>query len=82
MRYFTLNAQLFGSEHLRDYWEAAHPREWLFPGERPGEPITRFSVERQERATLAREIIAERRQEQDQARERERSRDRDHGMER
>jgi len=31
---------------LRDYWETAHPREWLFPGERPGEPITRFSVER------------------------------------
>jgi hypothetical protein len=39
---------------------------------------------RQERGSLAREILAERRQEQDQARERQReqSRDRDHGMER
>jgi hypothetical protein len=41
-------------------------------------------AKRQERASLAREIMAERRQEQDQARERqrERDRDRDQGMER
>jgi hypothetical protein len=41
-------------------------------------------AKRQERARLAREIMAERRQDQDQARERhrERNRDRDHGMER
>jgi hypothetical protein len=39
-------------------------------------------AKRQERGNLAREIIAERRQEQDQARERERSRDREQGMER
>jgi hypothetical protein len=41
-------------------------------------------AKRQERASLAREIMAERRQEQDQTRERqqERSRDRDHGIER
>jgi hypothetical protein len=41
-------------------------------------------AKRQERGNLAREIIAERRQEQDQARERQReqNRDRDHGMER
>jgi hypothetical protein len=39
-------------------------------------------AKRQERASLAREIIAERRQEQDQAHERERGRDRDRGMER
>jgi Ti-type conjugative transfer relaxase TraA len=38
-------------------------------------------AKRQKRGNLAREIIAERRQEQDQARERERSRDRDQGME-
>jgi site-specific recombinase XerD len=43
-RYVMLSPRLLGI--LRDYWEAAHPREWLFPGERPGEPITRFSVER------------------------------------
>jgi hypothetical protein len=41
-------------------------------------------AKRQERASLAREIIAERRPEQDRARERERGRshDRDHGVER
>jgi hypothetical protein len=39
-------------------------------------------AKRQERGNLAREIIAERRQEQNQARKRQRSRDRDHGMER
>jgi hypothetical protein len=39
-------------------------------------------AKRQELGNLAREIIAERRQEQDQGRERERSRDRDLGMER
>jgi hypothetical protein len=39
-------------------------------------------AKRQERGNLAREIIAERRQEQDQVRERERSRDREQGMER
>jgi site-specific recombinase XerD len=43
-RYVMLSPRLLGI--LRDYWETAHPREWLFPGERPGEPITRFSVER------------------------------------
>jgi hypothetical protein len=41
-------------------------------------------AKRQQRASLAHEILVERRQEQDQARERQRgrSRDRDHGMER
>jgi hypothetical protein len=38
-------------------------------------------VQRRERATLAREVLAER-QQQDRERQRERSRDRDHGMER
>jgi site-specific recombinase XerD len=31
-------------EILRLYWHDAHPREWLFPGERPGHPITRSAV--------------------------------------
>ena len=33
-------------EMLRDYWKATRPTEWLFPGDRPGQPITRFAVER------------------------------------
>ena len=46
---------------LRDYWNAVRPKEWLFPGERPGEPITRFTVERacreaRERSGIARAI--------------------------
>jgi len=51
-RYVMLSPRLLGI--LRDYWETAHPREWLFPGERPGEPITRFSVERACRQALPR----------------------------
>jgi hypothetical protein len=31
---------------LRDYWKATRPTEWLFPGDRPGQPITRSAVER------------------------------------
>jgi len=31
-------------EILRLYWHDAHPREWLFPGEVPGHPITRSAV--------------------------------------
>jgi hypothetical protein len=50
--------------------------------ERAEPAATAERTKRQERATLAREIIAERQQEQDQAGERERSRDRDQGMER
>jgi len=30
---------------LRSYWKVAHPKEWLFPGRYPGQPITRHSVE-------------------------------------
>jgi site-specific recombinase XerD len=30
---------------LRNYWKETHPKTWLFPGNRPGEPITRFAVE-------------------------------------
>ena len=26
-------------------WKVAHPKEWLFPGARPGRPITREAVE-------------------------------------
>lgn len=43
-RYVMLSPRLLSI--LRDYWKTTHPKEWLFPGERPGEPITRFTVER------------------------------------
>ena len=42
-RYVMLSPKLL--DLLRDYWKAAHPREWLFPGDRPGQPITPFAVE-------------------------------------
>jgi site-specific recombinase XerD len=29
---------------LRDYWKRAHPGEWLFPGDRPGQPVTPHSL--------------------------------------
>src|SRR5271169_4103065 len=42
-RYVMLSPRLLAL--LRDYWKAARPKEWLFPGDLPGEPITRFAVE-------------------------------------
>ena len=37
-RYVMLSPKLL--EILRAYWKAAHPKEWLFPGAHPGQPIT------------------------------------------
>ncbi len=31
---------------LRDWWRVSRPRLWLFPGDRPGEPITTRAVNR------------------------------------
>jgi site-specific recombinase XerD len=42
-RYVMLSPQLL--EYLRTYWKATHPTHWLFPGELPGRPITRYAVE-------------------------------------
>lgn len=42
-RYVMLSSTLLGI--LRDYWRTARPKEWLFPGDLPGQPITRFAVE-------------------------------------
>ena len=42
-RYVMLSAKLL--EILRDYWKATRPKDWLFPGRLPGEPITRDAVE-------------------------------------
>jgi len=41
-RYVMLSPTLL--ETLRAYWPAVHAREWLFPGDRPGQPITRHAV--------------------------------------
>ena len=30
---------------LRDYWKRTHPGEWLFPGNRPGQPITPSTID-------------------------------------
>jgi integrase/recombinase XerD len=43
-RYVMLSPKLL--EILRDWWRATRPRHWLFPGDRPGQPITRSAVER------------------------------------
>ena len=50
-RYVMLSPRLL--EILRAYWHEAHPRDWLFPGDIPGQPITRFAVARA--CNLARE---------------------------
>ncbi|MBC8751323.1 MULTISPECIES: tyrosine-type recombinase/integrase [Paraburkholderia] len=41
-RYVMLSPRLL--EILRTYWHDAHPRDWLFPGDIPGRPITREAV--------------------------------------
>ncbi len=42
-RYVMLSPRLL--ELLREYWKATRPQDWLFPGDQPGEPISRFAVE-------------------------------------
>jgi len=44
-RYVMLSPKLL--EILRDWWRAEKPQHWLFPGDRPGEHITRAAVERE-----------------------------------
>jgi integrase len=41
-RYVMLSPRLL--DELRAYWKAAHPIVWLFPGDLPGQPITRDAV--------------------------------------
>ncbi|UFX13062.1 tyrosine-type recombinase/integrase [Sinorhizobium meliloti] len=41
-RYVMLSPKLL--EILRDYWRMRRPKEWLFPGDRTGHPITRDAV--------------------------------------
>ena len=42
-RYVMLSPKLLGI--LRDYYRRTRPVEWLFPGDLPGQPITRSAVE-------------------------------------
>jgi integrase/recombinase XerD len=42
-RFVMLSPKLL--EALRTYWRAVRPKEWLFPGDYPGRPITRNAVE-------------------------------------
>ena len=42
-RYVMLSPRLL--EVLRIYWKASRPTLWLFPGDLPGQPITRGAVE-------------------------------------
>src|SRR5450432_3179905 len=42
-RYVMLSPKLL--DMLRNYWDKTRPGEWLFPGRRPGEPITPSSID-------------------------------------
>lgn len=42
-RYVMLSPKLL--DVLRNYWRTGRPKQWLFPGDLPGQPITRFAVE-------------------------------------
>jgi integrase/recombinase XerD len=41
-RFVMLSPKLL--DFLRTYWQARRPKQWLFPGDHPGEPITRDAV--------------------------------------
>ena len=43
-RYVMLSPKLL--EILRDWWRVSRARPWLFPGDRPGEPLTTRAVNR------------------------------------
>jgi site-specific recombinase XerD len=42
-RYVMLSPKLL--DLLRDYWRVVRPKEWLFPGDLPGQPISTSAVE-------------------------------------
>jgi integrase/recombinase XerD len=42
-RYVMLSPKLL--DILRDYWRIARPKQWLFPGDLPGQPISPCAVE-------------------------------------
>jgi site-specific recombinase XerD len=55
-RYVMLSPKLL--DVLRDYWRATRPREWLFPGDLPGQPISTDAVAHACRAARGRAEIA------------------------
>jgi integrase/recombinase XerD len=42
-RYVMLAPKLL--DMLRDYWKRAHPRDWLFPGRLPGQPVSPLTID-------------------------------------
>jgi site-specific recombinase XerD len=42
-RYVMLSPRLL--QALREYWKVVRPKTWLFPGDIPGQPISRSAVE-------------------------------------
>ena len=42
-RYVMLPPKLLAM--LRDYWKRTRPGEWLFPGDRPGQPVTPSAID-------------------------------------
>jgi integrase/recombinase XerD len=57
-RYVMLSPTLL--QLLRVYWKEAHPKQWLFPGDRPDQPITACAVEIACRDTLEQAVWAKR----------------------
>ena len=47
-------------EDLRAYWRLCRPRTWLFPGKKPGQPLSRGNVQRNFRRTARRAGISKR----------------------
>ena len=43
-RYTLLSPTLL--QHLRDYWKVTRPSCWLFPGQRPDQPLTATAIQR------------------------------------
>ena len=43
-RYVMLPPKLL--DLLRDYWRRTHPGEWLFPGDRAGQPVSPLTIDR------------------------------------
>jgi integrase/recombinase XerD len=43
-RYVMLPPKLLNM--LREYWKRTHPREWLFPGRYPGQPVSPLTIDR------------------------------------
>lgn len=51
-RYVTLSGELL--QVLRDYWRAARPADWMFPGRNPQQPVSSMTLQRACRRAAAR----------------------------